>query len=917
MPDTNHPRPDPQNRVWRVGAAEFDQSRRELRVGGQLRPVEAKPLLLLETLLMRAGNVVTKEELLATVWKGTTVVDQSLTTAIGKLREVLGDEGRAIVESVRGVGYRIGLPIELATAPEKPRLAFTFQPGDPVPNRPQWRLDRALGSSAARDVWLARHDKTGEQRVFKFADTTQRRRALQREAALSRILRYALGDRPDLVRITEWSFETRPAFIESPFGGDSLPEWAAAQGGLPAIPLAERIAIVAHVARTVAAAHDVGVLHRDIKPSNVLVRGEGQNLAIRLVDFGSGRLTEAARLEAVTVTGLGLTALGTDGGEGLSGTLRYMAPEIVSGGPPTIAADVYALGVMLYQVVVSDLDRPLGAGWESDVADVLLRDDVREAASVNAAKRLPSAVILAERLETLEARKEEQAKLCHFEREADRLARQVERARMRRPWLAFGVASLALGLAGTGLFALRAVRARDEAQRQSDVVKQVNSFLTDDLIGRGNPLKSGKADETLMEAASKAEPRIAQRFANEPIVAASIYSALAQAFFGRTAYAEARVAYDQAVAAYDLAEGKNSADATILRLRQVSMEVMSSQAGSIDRAKQLIDQSRLVVPTLGSRVPEALAVLLGAEGMLQLLGGDMQLAQLKFKVAADLADSMPTKFDEHSRFDLRQREAFAYLRLRRWAEADAILSPLFQQQVQLHGLQYPDTLIVRQTQAAVLMASGQSLAAIKAFSDLIPGLVAVYGPEHRLTLQAYGSRAQAEGMVEHYDDAIRDDMLVYKTSLAKQGSHAFYTFATLSDVATSECREGNPKVGLPHAIQAFADATATFGADNVVTRAILGTSVCLCLIMNKQYASAASYLNRMDLKSTSDFTADPDNEASVALMRAYIAANTGDHVRARELLRMPMTAFNRPDSDRFFHRWALELNRSLADTNVK
>ena len=431
MPDANHAQPNlPKNRVWRVGAATFDEQRRELRVGGQLRTVEAKPLLLFETLLARAGDVVTKEELLATVWQGRSTVEQSLTTATGKLREALGDEGRAIIEAVRGVGYRIGLPIELATAPEKPKLAFMFQRGDTIPNRPQWRLDRPLGSGAAQGVWLARHEKTGEQRVFKFADTVERRRALQREAALSRILHNALGNRLDLVRITEWSFESRPAFLESTYGGESLPEWTASRGDLTGIPLTERIAIIARLARTVAAAHDVGVLHRDIKPSNVLVSGEGGGLTIRLVDFGSGRLTEAARLAAVTVTGLGLTAPGVHDGEGLSGTLRYMAPEVVRGGPPTIAADVYALGVLLFQMVVGDFEQSLVIGWESEVEDDILRLDVSAAASGNPSRRLSSASILAERLENIDTRRYEAQQEALRAAERQQLIRDAERQRL-------------------------------------------------------------------------------------------------------------------------------------------------------------------------------------------------------------------------------------------------------------------------------------------------------------------------------------------------------------------------------------------------------------------------------------------------------------------------------------------------------
>ena len=87
------------NRIWRVGTVEVDEARHELRVAGRLRPIEAKPLALFETLLSHAGAVVTQEDLLKTVWQGRSVVKESLTTAISKLRAALGDEGSAIVEA--------------------------------------------------------------------------------------------------------------------------------------------------------------------------------------------------------------------------------------------------------------------------------------------------------------------------------------------------------------------------------------------------------------------------------------------------------------------------------------------------------------------------------------------------------------------------------------------------------------------------------------------------------------------------------------------------------------------------------------------------------------------------------------------------------------------------------------------------
>ncbi len=50
-----------------------------------------------------------------------------------------------------------------------------------------------------------------------------------------------------------------------------------------------------------------------------------------------------------------------------------MAPEILAGGTPTTGADIYALGILLYQLVVGDFARPMTADWESAIADTLLR----------------------------------------------------------------------------------------------------------------------------------------------------------------------------------------------------------------------------------------------------------------------------------------------------------------------------------------------------------------------------------------------------------------------------------------------------------------------------------------------------------------------------------------------------------------
>jgi non-specific serine/threonine protein kinase len=109
---------------------------------------------------------------------------------------------------------------------------------------------------------------------------------------------------------------------------------------------------------------------------------------------------------------------------------------------------------------------------------------------------------------------------------------------------------MAAGLALSTLFGIRALHDRDEARERAALAQAVNNFLTEDLLGRGNPAQSGKADETLMGAAEAAEAGIDRRLADEPMEAGAIYLSLARAFDSRTAEDAARHAYDQAIAAF-------------------------------------------------------------------------------------------------------------------------------------------------------------------------------------------------------------------------------------------------------------------------------------------------------------------------------------------------------------------------------
>jgi serine/threonine protein kinase len=338
--------------------------------------------------------------------------------------------------SVNAIGAKLA---SLAAAPWRPSDGLI------IPHRKHWVLERKLGRGGFGETWLAVHTKTRDRRVFKFCHDANKLKALQREITLFRFMRETLGGRDDIAALVDWQLEEPPYFIESEFAATgNLLDWFQAEGGPASIPLEERLDIIRRMAVALSAAHSVGVLHKDVKPANVLVhRRPDGSLNVRLCDFGVSMLTERARLQDAGVTAAGFTD--TDDGSSSSdaGTRLYMAPEIIEGKPPTTGADVYALGVMLYQMGAGDLTKALASGWDRDIADDVLREDIA-AAVEGAPERRVSAAQFAQRLLTSADRQTARK----AEQEVQERTRQSEQAaRRRRNWAtAVLCALLVLGL---------------------------------------------------------------------------------------------------------------------------------------------------------------------------------------------------------------------------------------------------------------------------------------------------------------------------------------------------------------------------------------------------------------------------------------------------------------------------------------
>jgi DNA-binding winged helix-turn-helix (wHTH) protein/serine/threonine protein kinase len=900
-------------RLWRFADCEFDEWGRVLRVKGRAVDIESKPLDILLQLLLHAGEVVTKEELLESVWPDVIVVDASLATAVSKLRKALGDEEHPVIVTVARVGYRLAVPVYCKTVAAAAGPDLGFKAGDSVPGRDQWRLTRPMDVSGSSEVWLAENPKTREQRVFKFAADGVRLKGLKREITVSRFLRESLGDRPEFVRVLEWNFETSPFFLESEYAGPNLAEWAVAQGGLTQIPLNVRLRLLTDIAQAVAAAHGIGVLHKDLKPANILVvpgvaMGGASAWQIKIADFGSASLFDPSRLHALGITNLGFTqtvALENSSGSppgssgssaaALTGTLMYLPPEVLAGQSPSASADVYALGVILYQLLIGDFRKPLAPGWEAGIQDPLLREDIADAACGDPARRLGSAADLAERLLTLEARRIRRNELETAKQRAQVAERKLAAARARRPWVALAVIALAVGLGFSLTLYRRAARERDNANRQTAIASSVSRFLSDDLLGRGNPFSSGKSSETLMEAIQQASPSIDRQFKDEPMVAARLHQTIARALDNRTDYPDARLEYDRAARLFQQVDGELSQDAIVIQLQRVTLEARAYQSGSLPLAKSILEQQKALIARLSDPRPDLPVWLASAEGMIALVENNAKSAAENFQAAVEKADVLP-EFDESARLTFKQRLAFSYIRLGEGAKAEQLFRELIAAFTRVAGPDSPHVLRVRLNLAQALMIQNKHEDAVKEANAIYPEFVSRLGPDHELTMQLLTTRAQSEGSLGMWDDAIRDDLTIHDLAVRKQGPLSFFAAATLADASLAQCRAGRYRDGEANARQSYAASAKAFGPRAGLTGGA-AYSLATCLIGLNKLDEAAALLPQIDAQAVAQLSGDPDWGAGISLSQAEIAYRRHDYDAARNDLQTAAPFFTRKDAE--------------------
>uniref|UniRef100_UPI0025DC89E7 tetratricopeptide repeat-containing protein kinase family protein n=1 Tax=uncultured Nevskia sp. TaxID=228950 RepID=UPI0025DC89E7 len=515
-----------------------------------------------------------------------------------------------------------------------------------------------------------------------------------------------------------------------------------------------------------AAAHSVGVLHKDLKPSNLLLHaGSGTDkLQVKLSDFGSARLIDRDRLRSLDIAQLGFTQTLVDAS---SGTPQYLAPELLDGSPPTIRSDVYALGVVLYQLVVGDLRRPLSPGWERRIDDPLLIEDIGDAASGDPQQRLADAAALALRLRSLPARRETRMREQAAAAEAEKTKAALDRARARRSlWMALAaVAVVGMGLSFWQFLGARAAERKATAAARESAA--VTAFMTDDLLSAANPVIAGRRDVSMREVLDRAQQQLDQEFTDQPSVHATLARVIGSAYaaMGESEPALRLLTIAEKELSAQQGEAADETQAARTALRE--MYINQLDFPNLMKWSQRIAE---VEQAAGTPHPEIAADAAGLVATLQCSAGYFSIFATRCDPTVDrLYRDALARFGPDSLVTLRLLMTRGILLgySERYAEALPLLQTANEGLARIYG---EDSMWMTQSDGVLvnaLLGVGRAEEALPRIEQQLARKLRIYGPEHRQTLLERRARARANFLLGHPDAALAEQQALLAIWLKK------------------------------------------------------------------------------------------------------------------------------------------------------
>lgn len=635
-----------------------------------------------------------------------------------------------------------------------------------------------LGRGGSAVVYTARQrhpSRLVALKVLSVAHALDQRHALliEREARILALLRH-----PNLAAIYDAgrTGDGRPYLVMELVEGVPLLDHA----DRAHLTVRQRLELLGKVCDAVAHAHQRGVIHRDLKPSNILVDDAGEP---KVLDFGLARLFDpdesAPAMSAVSEIGT------------IAGTLPYMSPEQVRGDRESIdvRTDVYALGVVLYELLTGSLPYPidrtnlpaaarsicdaapirpasLAAGVHGDLETIMLK-----ALDKEPHRRYATVSSLADDLRRYLAGEAIAARPATL---GYQLRRLIARHR-----LVFGsaAATALLLLTLTTALAVLAIRldsqhrlavtaqgnealARRDAERQNRIAQAVNTFVAD-MLAAANPERSGQGRDTrIIDILDEAAAGLDGAFPDEPEIEAAIRFTLGSTYAALGQYAPGE---EHLRAALQLRVRLSSGDTPELAQTMNKLGRVLQDTARYEEAEAMFREALAMNRRLFGAPHEEVAKLLSNLGWLLFLTNEF--AEAEECLVESLEMRLTLHGEEHSSTATTMNNLAAVLmRTGRPEKAE----PLFRRSMEidraLRGEEHINIAYTMANHAMVLADLGRLEEAETTQRDALARMRRLLGEEHfsiALTTHNLGSMVRRQNRPDEAEPLYREALDIY------------------------------------------------------------------------------------------------------------------------------------------------------------
>ncbi len=545
------------------------------------------------------------------------------------------------------------------------------------------------------------------------------------------------------------------------------------------LSIRDRIRLFRKVCAAVQYAHQNLIVHRDLKPGNILVTKEGEP---KLLDFGIAKLLDPAA-SSQTQTQARLM------------TPDYASPEQVRGEPITTATDVYALGVLLYELLTGALPYKLTATDPHSVEQAIcmteptrpsttrreLRGDLENILLMALRKEPSRRYASAEQFsEDLRRFLEGYPVVARQDTWSYRAAKFVRRNRVGVA-AAAAVALLIVAFAITmAVQANRIARERDAATLERQKSEQVAAFLSD-LFSRADPTRTKGASITAREILDSGAKRIETELAQQPEVQATMMTEIAKVYRSLGLYASARPLFEKALATRRrvLGERNNDVAASLSNLATIVRDLGDYDAAlkyaqqSLSMRRQLFgNQSYELVPSLNG-----LAIQLEDQG-------DYKQAEQLHREAIALIRSQPNPDTLLLAASLNNL-AGVVSRSGRDEEALQLFKESLEIRRKMLGNDDPLTLQVVNNLGGYYLSHSNFAESESAFREVLAGRIRILGRDHPDVAKAMTNLANPLTQEKKYDEAtvlLKEAMDIFRKRLGETHLNVAFVIDALANL---------------------------------------------------------------------------------------------------------------------------------------